>query len=72
MVEVTVRSDKMYGAQFVLVDVFLYGELLCLGVCTAVDNHALLCLVAYNIAVLLQHVACECFYIEHCFFSFWG
>lgn len=64
------RSNEVYRAQLVLVDVFLDGEFLCLGVCTTVDDDALLGLVANNIAVLLQHVACECFYLEHFFFSF--
>ena len=65
MVEVAVGGDEVDGLQIVLADVLLDGEFFGLVVGSTVDDDTLVGLVAHNVAVFLQHVAGECFYVKH-------
>ena len=66
----SVSGNEVNGLQLVSLDVFLDSQFLSLVVGTAVDDDTFLGVVAHNIAVLLQHVACESFYLKHILFLF--
>ena len=70
VVEMSVSGNEVYGLQLVSLDIFLDSQFLSLVVGTTVDDDTFLSLVAHNIAVLLQHVACESLYLKHILFFF--
>ena len=62
----SVCSQQMNGFQTILADIMLDGLLLLIVVGTTIDDDALLGLVTYHVAVLLQRVYHDSFNIEHC------